>query len=143
MIVLIWAIVLLVICSYSDIKSRNISIIICAANILIAIGFHLVRKDMSIVNISIGIGIGVILLIASIVFKNNIGMGDGLVLLTIGIIEGGMITISVLIWTLIGFNIFAVTGLSLKKFHIKTELPLVPFMLLGNIVVAVMSGGKI
>ena len=143
MIFIIWATVVLAICTYTDLKGKYIYTWICGINCLVAIVVHAVLKDIPIRNLGIGVLIGVVAFIVSILTKEKFGRGDAWMVLTIGTIEGGMFLIPVFIWTFILFNIYAVSGISLKFFNLKSKLPLAPFALLGNVLVAFLTGGKL
>ena len=98
---------------------------------------------MSLKNLELAIIIGVITILLSYAFKEKIGRGDALMILSIGLIEGGFFLMSVIVWALIILNAFAIAGITIKKLKIKSSLPLVPFVLLGNVVVAIFNGGQI
>ena len=87
--------------------------------------------------------IGSIAFIVSILTKEKFGRGDAWIVMAIGTLEGGMFLLPVLIWTFIFFNIYAISGIGLKFFNIKSKLPLVPFALAANVLVAILSGGKL
>lgn len=143
MIFIIWTTVVLAICTYTDLKGKYIYTWICGANCLVAIIVHAILKDIAIRNLGIGVLIGVVAFIVSILTKEKFGRGDAWLVITIGTIEGGMFLIPVFIWTFILFNIYAVSGIGLKFFNLKSKLPLAPFALLGNVLVAFLTGGKI
>ncbi len=143
MIFIIWTTVVLAICTYTDLKGKYIYTWICGANCLVAIIVHAILKDIEIRNLGIGVLIGVVAFIVSILTKEKFGRGDAWLVVTIGTIEGGMFLIPVFIWTFILFNIYAVSGIGLKFFNLKSKLPLAPFALLGNVLVAFLTGGKI
>lgn len=140
---IIWTTVVLAICTYTDLKGKYIYTWICGANCLVAIIVHTILKDIAIRNLGIGVLIGVVAFIVSILTKEKFGRGDAWLVVTIGTIEGGMFLIPVFIWTFILFNIYAVSGIGLKFFNLKSKLPLAPFALLGNVLVAFLTGGKI
>lgn len=143
MIFIIWTTVVLAICTYTDLKGKYIYTWICGANCLVATIVHAILKDIEIRNLGIGVLIGVVAFIVSILTKEKFGRGDAWLVVTIGTIEGGMFLIPVFIWTFILFNIYAVSGIGLKFFNLKSKLPLAPFALLGNVLVAFLTGGKI
>lgn len=143
MMFIIWTTLVLAICTFTDLKGKYIYTWICGASSLAAIITHVFLKDVTIKNIGLGVIIGVIAFIVSTLTKEKFGKGDAWIVVTIGTIEGGMFLIPVIIWTFIIFNIYALSGMSLKFFNLKSKLPLVPFALIGNVIVALSSGGKI
>ena len=143
MIFIIWTTLVLAICTYTDLKGKYIYTWICGACAIVAITVHACMKDIPIKNLSLGVIIGIIAFVGSIITKEKIGRGDAWIVIAIGTIEGGLCLVSVLIWTLIFFNLYALSGIGLKFFTIKTKLPFAPFALVANILVAVLAGGKI
>ena len=143
MIFIIWTTIILAICTITDLKGKYIYTWICGANASAAILIHFFLKDITVNVVGMGILIGSVAFIVSILTKEKLGRGDAWIIMTIGCLEGGIFMISVLIWTFILFNIYAISGIGLKFFNLKSKLPLVPFALIANVFVAVVSGGKI
>lgn len=143
MIFIICTIIVLAICTVTDLKGKYIYTWICGVSSAAAIIAHALIKDIPTKYVGLGILIGSIAFIVSIITKEKIGRGDAWIIMTIGALEGGMFLIPVLIWTFIFFNIYAVSGICLKYFNLKSKLPLAPFALLANLLVAVLAGGKL
>ncbi len=143
MICIICTTIVLGICTYTDLKGKYIYNWICGVSALAAILIHIFMKDISIKNMGMGVFIGVIAFIVSILTKERIGKGDAWIVVTIGVMEGGLFLVSVLIWTFLFFNLYAISGMGLKIFNLKSKLPMAPFALVANILVALLSGGKI
>ncbi len=81
---------------------------------------------------------GLFLFLLSFLTERKVGMGDGVLLLIIGAMEGGRITGFVFCWGLFLQSLFAVVLVILKKADRKTELPFVPFLLMGRLILFVM-----
>ncbi len=143
MIFIIWTTIILGICTYTDLKGKYIYTWICGLNAIAAIIVHVVLKDISIKNMGLGILVGVIAFIVSILTKEKFGRGDAWMIVAVGTLEGGSFLLPVLIWTFIIFNIYAISGMSLKYFNLKSKLPLVPFAFIANVLVAFLAGGKL
>ena len=143
MIFIILTTIILGVCTYTDLKGKYIYTWVCGASSAIAILAHALLKDVPVKNIGLGVLIGSVAFIISILTKEKVGRGDAWMVMTVGALEGGMFLIPVLIWSLIFFNIYAISGMSLKFFNLKSKLPLAPFALVANVLVAFLSGGKI
>ena len=98
MIFIVWTVIILSICTYTDIKGKYIYTWICGLNALVAIVVHALLKDIPIRNIGLGLLIGVVAFIVSIVTKEKLGRGDAWVIVTIGTLEGIMFILPTLIW---------------------------------------------
>lgn len=143
MIFIIITTIILGVCTYTDIKGKYIYTWVCGLSSAAAIIAHAFLKDTAVKNIGLGVLIGALAFVVSIISKDKFGRGDAWVMTTIGAMEGGIMLIPVIIWTLIFFNIYAISGISLKFFNMKSKLPLVPFALVANVLVAFLTGGKI
>ncbi len=143
MIFIICTTIILAICTITDLKGKYIYTWICGVSSASAIIAHTLIKDISTQDVGLGVLIGSIAFIVSIISKEKVGRGDAWIIMTIGALEGGMFLLPVLIWTFIFFNIYAISGISLKYFNLKSKLPLVPFALLANVLVAFLTGGKL
>ncbi|MBP5773648.1 MAG: hypothetical protein J6W35_06215 [Eubacterium sp.] len=143
MIFIICATIILTICTITDLKGKYIYTWICGLSSAAAIIVHAFIKDIPTGNVGLGVLIGSLAFIVSIITKEKIGRGDAWIIMTIGALEGGMFLLPVLIWTFIFFNIYAISGIGLKYFNLKSKLPLAPFALLANTLVAFLAGGKL
>ena len=135
--------IILGICAYTDLKGKYIYTWVCGISAVVAITTHAILKDIPIGTLGLGVFIGTIAFIVSIVTKEKFGRGDAWMVVTVGVLEGGMFLLPVLIWTFILFNIYAISGMSLKYFNLKSKLPLVPFAFVANVLVAFLTGGKL
>ena len=114
-------------CSYEDIKSRRIGVILVLGFGILGIFLHLFYSRLSIEEMLGGIAIGLIMFLVSYLSQERIGKGDALVLTVSGIYLG--------FWN----NLFLLWGASLMASFVgivfiakgerKRELPFVPFLL--------------
>lgn len=77
---------------------------------------------------------GLGLLILSFVTGRKIGVGDGFILLSVGMFESGKMAWSVLCFGLFLQSVCAILLLILKKAKRDTKIPFVPFLLAGRTV---------
>ncbi|MDD3368621.1 MAG: prepilin peptidase [Lachnospiraceae bacterium] len=82
---------------------------------------------------AIGMLPGLILLVLACLFKQEIGKGDGLVLLFLGATIGGKACMLVMFAGLFMASIVGIFLMICKKGSRKTRLPYIPFVLLGYI----------
>ena len=126
---LILILVMLVWAGAQDIKSGEINIMIplCIAGLDLAVRMFGGRLDVP--DVFLGAAIGVAVMLLSVVTKESIGMGDGIVLLCTGAMSGFEKNMELFFsaLTLCGMcGLFLV--LILKKSR-KTKVPFVPFLL--------------
>lgn len=123
--------IMLGICSYSDIKSKQIPVIqLCVFGILGVI-MHLFNSQQNWISLILGIGIGAILYVYSLLSQEKLGKGDAMIVMVIGIYMGFMKTLE-LLWI---SSIFAagvgIVMIIYKKQKKNYEIPFVPFLMAG------------
>lgn len=82
-----------------------------------------------------GVVPGVVLLLVSLCTKESIGYGDGLMLLVLGVFCGLQKTVAILGMALVLIALAAIVLLVLHKAGRKTELPFLPFVFAGYLLV--------
>lgn len=130
----LWILGILIVCAITDLKERKVVTVFCFANSAIALVVHLIARDVLWLNILLGMILGAAFYLVSIMTKGSIGKGDAIVIFTVGSIIGIEEVFEMLVWALILCSVFAIIGMLIKRCTLKTRLPLVPFMLLGEIV---------
>lgn len=131
----IWILTFLMVCAVTDLKEQKIFSVFCFANSVIALIIHLLMKDILWTNILFGMILGAAFYVISIFTKEAIGKGDAIVVFTLGCIIGIEQVIKVLILSFFSCSIFSVLGMITKKCRLKTRIPFVPFILLGELIV--------
>ena len=95
--------------------------------------FHILRFMINTVD---GLLPGFGLLLLAFATKKGIGIGDGLMLMVLGLFEGGALAWKVLLWGLFLQSIFAIILLVLRKAGRNTKIPFIPFLLAGRVVIS-------
>ncbi len=122
--------------SFQDIKKKSVSLIPVLVLVLINLGLC-VYMHRSPVAVLTGILPGVFALAVSFGSKGKMGIGDGLVLTSMGLVADWDRVMA--IW-LVALVLSAVTGIVLmlvKRATIKTALPFLPFLLAGGAILEV------
>lgn len=119
--------------AFADIKYREIPVLpVCfLAGIVILVRLW---KGTGLTELLLGLFPGILLLLISYLSHGSIGTGDGLVLCVIGLGSGMETTVVMLGTALFVGGIYAAIMLFLKKVGRKTEIPFLPFLLLGYFV---------
>lgn len=115
--------------SYEDIKRRSITVISVLIFSLLAIIFNLFTDYIGVKDMIFGICIGIGVTVIGILMNNAIGIGDGFLLSSLGILLGGRKCFLIF---MIAISLSAITAmilLILKKVTVKQELPFVPYIL--------------
>ncbi len=124
--------VLLAFNAWSDVRERQISLLISGIAgvgglLLILIG------NISVKEAAMGACIGAILLLLSILTRDAIGFGDGLLIVVTGCYLGGKDNLLLVGGGFFLAAIFGMSVLIIKKADRKKEFPFVPFLLLSYI----------
>lgn len=129
--------IFLIICAYKDLKNREVNIILCIIVGVVGILYGLFIKEVGIWKIICRILPGIFLYIISILTREEIGIGDALIIETIGIYNGIKNTIIIFVNALFITVVVGVIFLKIKKSNLKYRLPFVPFILLSFITIYV------
>lgn len=115
--------------SVFDVKSKKLPGIVLAAGAIIGILCSDLwpYKNVGLVFLSLLPGIGLIVLAR--LTHENIGYGDGIVVLLLGIWKGFLNSLSVLVAALFLLSLWGILLLLSGKGHRKTRIPFVPFLL--------------
>lgn len=130
----------LLVATVKDIRKKEISIRFLVIWFLsfctYILSVSLLKKDFYLIKEAIlGIIPGIASLILSYVSKEQIGYGDGLVLILLGMIEGYQKVIFIFLCGIFFLSIFSGVALCVKKFSKKYKVPFIPFLLAGYLVV--------
>ncbi|NLL93709.1 MAG: hypothetical protein GX225_06220 [Clostridiales bacterium] len=120
----------LILCTYTDIKTSTISLMLSAIVACLLIICNILICHSSLLQLIISLIPGIFLLIISLVSHGALGIGDGVIILIVGL---GMnfssctfvLFLSLFLSTIFSFIIF------IKKRNLKSSFPLAPFILCG------------
>ena len=128
-------------CSYDDVRDRNIRLMEVAVFGIIGVVLHIIYHSHSIESVLGGMAIGGAMYIVSILTKEKIGKGDAAVVGVIGIFLGFTDTLVLLWLSSVLAAVFGCVYIKVKKLSKDTELPFVPFMLAGYLAMLVFKLG--
>lgn len=126
--------------SISDLRTKGIPVFLLMAGNIGGLLCFLCRFYQELTGITMIIelvgsilpGLGLFLL--SFLTGRKIGVGDGLILLSVGMFESSRMTWATLCFGLFLQSVFAILLLVLKKAKRDTRIPFVPFLLAGRII---------
>ena len=143
------SILLLIICSYSDLRNRGISVVLLAAfltsDILLMGGvyifgdrYELLRNcmvyELNLANVALGLLPGIVLLLISFVSREAVGKGDVFVTMLLGIMLGLERTFILLVLSMLLTAVFGIGCMIFKGKSRKDTLPYIPFVLGAHII---------
>lgn len=118
----------LFLCGLWDWKSRKIPLWLCGCGALAVLVCEILTKEFSLEKITGGILIGLILLGAGKVTKGQIGSGDGIVFIVIGLGLRAGESFLLLVESLWVLFLFCLIGFFTGKIKVKERVPFLPFV---------------
>lgn len=124
-----------------DIKERIISNKLILFGLISGVALNLLFFDFERIvwGVAALIFAGGVLLIASLVSKGGVGIGDAKLVAYTGLLLGVDKTISVMIISFIASALFGIFSMLFKKLNKKSAMPFAPFVLLGVVLTMLMG----
>ena len=133
--------IVLIIEAVTDFRKKEINIPASVILVFAAFGMYFLGKDISATNAIIGFAEGLILILVSVVTKGQIGIGDGILLASCGLMLGGRDNMVMFFFACLSSAIVSALMMIIKKADKKTKIPFVPFMIPGFLVMVLLSLG--
>ena len=127
------------ICSFQDIRRKEVHIILLLIGIVMGLFGSVAGVDITLQNRILGVTLGGFLLGLNIITKGQIGVADGLIVCIIGIALGFYTTSGMLLSALFLSALVSLVLIVLKKVKRKTTIPFIPFLLVGYVGVLVFT----
>ncbi len=135
----IFIIFVLALLSCQDIKTKKINLIFCVMVMFILVVVNVIFGLQSVQLMLTGIGVGVFLLVISVISGNAIGIGDGIVFMITGLAVGGAANFGVLVISLFFSSLVGLYRLIIKKWNRKDEMAFIPYITIGYIVWSIIT----
>lgn len=137
MILSIFVAVFLLICSYTDIKNKEIHLKVLLPFFLTGVIIAAVSGRDAVIGALTGTIAGIALLLLSFITRGAIGEGDGLVLVVTGVFLGFFGNLRLLVSALFLSALFSVGAMIIKGWKKERELPFVPFLLAAFLIIRI------
>ncbi|BCJ92480.1 hypothetical protein acsn021_00490 [Anaerocolumna cellulosilytica] len=121
----------LLLCSLQDIKSKKIHLYLIGLGFIASLVISFVYHDAAFWERAVGAIPGLFLLALNPITRGQIGLGDGLIVLILGVCLGFTLTASMLLLGLFASALYSAILLLFKKAGRKKTIPFVPFLFLG------------
>ncbi|GMQ58496.1 hypothetical protein AN1V17_28910 [Vallitalea sediminicola] len=129
----------LIITTISDCKDKQIPMDVVMITLILGMISMLFNPNVIWIHSLIGFfGIGGIIALISVITKGAIGMGDALVIGTIGLILGYKMAVAVLLYSLVFSGLIGLGLMAFGRVNRKTKLPMVPFMLCAFLIIIIL-----
>lgn len=127
------------ICSVTDLRHRTVDRRVVAAYILLAAAGHLASGTEHPVQAAAGLLPGAFCFLLSWATRQGLGYGDSALILACGASLGFWPCVQLAFWAFLLAGLFSLTCFVLRRADRKKEIPFVPFLFLGLILLA--AGG--
>jgi len=121
----------LALAGWLDRKRMMLPVILPAAGALTGILINLLTKQLSILEIAAGTGIGLMMLLVGYASRQALGYGDGLLMAAAGCFLGSMQTSILLLCSLLAAAVVSIILILAKKRGWKDRIPFAPCVLAG------------
>ena len=136
---IIMSFILIITESVRDIKTKKISVLFASIIGIMGMITYIPFARIDSISIALGMTIGLGVLVISFFTRQQIGYGDGFILIITGILLGFKNNMALFLGALIYSAMVGLSLLIIRKADKKTELPFVPFMLLSLISMGVIK----
>lgn len=127
--------ILLIVGTMSDIRSKTISIWLPIIGIVASILLMFSSKDIK--SQVWGILFGLLMISVAFISNSRFGLGDGMMILVNGALNGIFFVIESLFIALILASVVGIILILFIKMNREYRLPFIPFLLIGTIIVSV------
>ena len=127
----------MIVLAVMDIKWKKLSLSVLLSGFIILAAGLLCGRDIHMIVLAAGAGVGIVFLVVSRVTDESLGYGDSILILIMGGFLGFWNILSLLVAAFSIAALFSIFMLVRKKFHKKSAFPFVPFL------TAVYIGGMI
>ena len=111
-----------------DIKWKKLSLSVLLSGFIILAAGLLCGRDIHMIVLAAGAGVGIVFLVVSRVTDESLGYGDSILILIMGGFLGFWNILSLLVAAFSIAALFSIFMLVRKKFHKKSAFPFVPFL---------------
>lgn len=125
--------IFLLVNSICDIKTKKLPLILLICFGIVGILTNIFLPEYSLKELAFGVAIGAALFGAGYVTAGQIGSGDGILFMVMGLFVGGITNFCLLLWASIFCAMVSGVLLLAKKVSRKDRIPFVPFVFIAYI----------
>ena len=118
----------MIVLAVMDIKWKKLSLAVLLSGFIIVVAGFLCGRDIHVILLAAGAGVGIVFLVISRVTEESFGYGDSILIVIMGGFLGFWNILSLLVMAFSMSALFSIFLLIKKKFHRKSAFPFVPFL---------------
>ena len=124
----------LIVCAVSDYRKKEIKLIFPVFLAIAAAAMFFLGRDIAVKSVIAGMAEGIVIMVLSQITQGRIGMGDGILLASTGLMLGWKDNLIMFFFACLLSACVSVLILTLKKGDRETKIPFVPFMVPGFLI---------
>lgn len=128
-----WILLLLIPPTVTDLREKKINVLYIFSIALGGAACNILWFDMPFTEILIGVGCGLLFLLVSYFTKEKIGYGDSFLIMALGLMCGGTLTLVSVVAALLLSGILGLILLFIRRIGRKTELAFAPALLITTV----------
>lgn len=132
--------VFLGICSITDIFNRKIYLNVCIGFLAAGILINRPEGQEAVSYFIKAVLPGAIVMLIALATKERIGIGDGFIIITTGVIYGFRNVLNICGMAFLVLSVYCVIMLLTGKVKLSDKIPFSPFLLIGNLVFIIYGG---
>lgn len=124
----------LIVCAVSDYRKKEIKLIFPVFLAIAAAAMFFLGRDIAVKSVIAGMAEGIVIIVLSQITQGRIGMGDGILLASTGLMLGWKDNLIMFFFACLLSACVSVLILTLKKGDRETKIPFIPFMVPGFLI---------
>ena len=124
----------LIVCAVSDYRKKEIKLIFPMFLAIAAAAMFFLGRDIAVKSVIAGMAEGIVIIVLSQITQGRIGMGDGILLASTGLMLGWKDNLIMFFFACLLSACVSVLILTLKKGDRETKIPFIPFMVPGFLI---------
>ena len=124
----------LIVCAVSDYRKKEIKLIFPVFLAIAAAAMFFLGRDIAVKSVIAGMAEGIVIIVLSQITQGRIGMGDGVLLASTGLMLGWKDNLIMFFFACLLSACVSVLILTLKKGDRETKIPFIPFMVPGFLI---------
>lgn len=120
--------VLLTVCAIEDLRTRKIPVWLPIGALVLGVILRVVEGTLLSWDCALGVLVGILFMVLAILSRQQMGLGDGLVLTICGLCIGWERLISLVFCAMLLFLVVGVMRMMCRKLKSRKQVPFIPFL---------------
>lgn len=136
---IVGALILLFPCTVTDIRKKEIPAVYVLGFTAVAFLINILSGHVSWINMLFGCGIGAVFFLISLWTKEQIGYGDDMMILAVGVWLGGTMLTEIMTFSFLSASLVSIILLIISRKNKGRRLPFAPFLTFGTAICLILQ----